>query len=546
MDENGRIAFYARVSSQRQAEEATIQSQIAALEYRIATDGYRVDAELRFLDEGWSGATLRRPALERLRDLVHVGGVERLYVHSPDRLARQFVHQAVLLDEFRQRQVEVVFLNQPLSEASPEGNLLLHMQGMIAEYEREKILERTRRGRRFNARQGKVSVLGRAPYGYRYISKHEGGGQARYDVVFDEARVVRNMFRWVGLEGLSLAATARRLTEQAVPTRTGRPRWSAATVHDMLLNPAYYGEAHWGKTRRQPRRPGRRPSRGRPEVPRQEKVAEQTPASEQEIIGVPALINKELFEAVRERLEENRRRQRAHQAGPRYLLSGLLVCGQCGSAYCARRGWRGDRHSVTYRCLGTDKFRHGGTTLCANAPVNGALENDVWADVCTLLRDPDRLQAELQRRQQPTPEGQADHEASRTTIVRLKRQLSRLLDMYETGYLEKAEFEARADRAQQRLAQEEQTCTEQAIAQQRQQEQQALLADFKRFAAQMTAGLERMDFTTKRTILGLLIKRIEVGEDRIQIIYKVNPRPFEQPPNNVLQHCWSHPAIPSG
>src|SRR5262245_24430432 len=222
MEDVRRVALYARVSSQRQADEATIESQVAALESRLRADGCRIDPELRFLDDGHSGSTLRRPALERLRDLIHAGGVERLYVHAPDRLARKFAHQAVLLEEFHRRHVEVVFLNAPRSEASPEADLFLQMQGMIAEYERAKILERTRRGRRFGARQGRVSVLGQAPYGYRYVRKHEGGGEARYEVVPDEARVVRDLFRWVGLEGLSLAAVARRLAEQGVPTRTGQ------------------------------------------------------------------------------------------------------------------------------------------------------------------------------------------------------------------------------------------------------------------------------------------------------------------------------------
>lgn len=132
MDDLPRSAWYARVSSQRQVDEATIRSQVAALEQRIAADELSVDAEMRFLDDGFSGTTLQRPALERLRDLIHVGGVDRLYVHSPDRLARKFIHQAVLLEEFSKRHVEVIFLNQPPGEASPESNLLVQMQGMFA------------------------------------------------------------------------------------------------------------------------------------------------------------------------------------------------------------------------------------------------------------------------------------------------------------------------------------------------------------------------------------------------------------------------------
>ena len=128
-------AVYARVSSEQQAEEHTIDSQVAALRMRVAEDGLRLPADCEFLDEGYSGATLVRPALEQLRDLVAAGGIDRLYVHSPDRLARRYAYQALLLDEFKAAGVEVVFLNRALGE-SPEDELLLQAQGMVAEYER--------------------------------------------------------------------------------------------------------------------------------------------------------------------------------------------------------------------------------------------------------------------------------------------------------------------------------------------------------------------------------------------------------------------------
>src|SRR5207253_6398682 len=139
--------------------------------------------------------------------------------------------------------------------------------------------------------------------GDRYLCKHDGGGLARYDIVADEARVVRDLFGWVGLEGLSLGEVVQRLTAHGVPTRTGRPRWDRATVRGILLNPAYYGEAHYGKTRLEERSADERPARGRPAVPRREKVARPTPSAEHEVIPVPALISQDLFLAVAERLE---------------------------------------------------------------------------------------------------------------------------------------------------------------------------------------------------------------------------------------------------
>ena len=360
------VALYARVSSQRQAEELTIRSQVSALRQRLQQDGFTLLDEFCFLDEGYSGSTLVRPALERLRDTAHCGGIDRLYVHSPDRLARKYVYQMLLLEELTRHGVQVVFLNHNPQDQSAEGDLLLQMQGMIAEYERAKILERTRRGRRFAARQGKVSVLGHAPYGYRYVSKHDGDGEARYDIMLEEARIVREVFQWVALEGLSLGRVVARLAEQGVSTAKGNPRWDTATIRGMLLNPAYTGTAKYGKTRLVPRSSGRRPKRGDPPLPRQEKVAQATLPEEQDPISVPTLVSTELFQAAAERLAENRRRYREQKAGAEFLLSGLLVCHRCGSAYCGRRSRQpgSDRRYVYYRCLGTDKYRHAGR-FCA-------------------------------------------------------------------------------------------------------------------------------------------------------------------------------------
>ena len=159
-----RAAIYARVSSDQQAERHTIASQVQALLARAAADGHAVNPEFRFLDDGHSGASLIRPALERLRDLAALAAIDVVYVHAPDRLARSYAHQAVLVEEFAHAGAEVVFLNRPIGQ-TPEDTLLLQLQGMFAEYERTRIIERSRRGKRHLAQAGVVSVLTRAPYG---------------------------------------------------------------------------------------------------------------------------------------------------------------------------------------------------------------------------------------------------------------------------------------------------------------------------------------------------------------------------------------------
>ena len=184
------VALYARVSSEQQAEAKTIESQIAEIRAQIQADGYPLNESLGFMDDGYSGTTLIRPALERLRDLAAAGEIDRLYIHCPDRLARNYAYQVLLLEELTRAGVSVVFLNRPVDQ-TPEDQLLLQVQGVVAEYERAKLLERSRRGKRHAAQAGRVGILCHAPYGYRYINQHEGGGEARYEVIPDEAQVVR-------------------------------------------------------------------------------------------------------------------------------------------------------------------------------------------------------------------------------------------------------------------------------------------------------------------------------------------------------------------
>ncbi len=541
MDNTLAAALYARVSSQRQAEGLTIQSQVAAIQERIRQNGLAVDEERCFLDEGYSGSTLQRPALERLRDLAHCGGLDRLYVHSPDRLARKYAYQFLLLEELKKYDVEVIFLNHDPRNQSPEEDLLLQMQGMIAEYERAKILERTRRGRRFAAKQGKISALAHAPYGYRYVCKREGDGEARYDIVLDEARLVKEIYTWVGLEGLSLGKVARRLLDRGVPTATGKTNWDRATLRGILTRLTYTGTAKYPKTRLFPRETGRRPKNGDPRTPHREKVPRATLPEEQNSIRVPAIISQELFDAVAQRLEENRRQYRERKKGAEFLLSGLLVCGRCGSAYCGRRIPRtsGRTPYVYYRCLGTDKYRHGGEAICSNASLNGeTLEASVWSNVCSLLEDPGRLRLEFERRLEQPSSDSIDGTHLEKSITQLKRRMSRLLDAYENGWLEKEDFEPRIQRVKDRLAGEQAALAECQRDCSSRDELRLLIGQFENFAEQIIDGLEQLDFATKRKLLRLLIHRIEVHQDEVRIVYKVKPHPFVLSPasRGVLQH----------
>jgi site-specific DNA recombinase len=322
-------ALYARGSAERPAAAHTIESQVAALRERVARDGLDLSDELQCIDAGYSGATRVRPALERLRDAVAVGAVDRLDVHSPDRLARKSASQVVLGDELPHAGVEVMFLNRELGH-TPEDELRLQGHGMMAEYARAKILERHRRGKRHAAHAGSVHVLVAAPYGYRDMPKPHGGGPASDEMVAEEARVVRQMCEWVGHERATLGDVCRRLSRAGEPTRTGKSVWDRRVVWGMRRNPASRGTAAFGKTRQGPPRPRLRAQRGHPLPPRRATAPVDRPREEWMTIPVPAIVEAEVFAAVQEQLRDNQRHARPYRRGATYLWQGLVSCQGCG------------------------------------------------------------------------------------------------------------------------------------------------------------------------------------------------------------------------
>jgi site-specific DNA recombinase len=537
-------AIYARVSSEQQAEAHTIASQVTALRERVLADGLSVPAAMQFLDDGYSGATLIRPALERLRDTAAAGGIDRLYVHSPDRLARKYAYQVLLVEEFGRLGVEVVFLNRELGR-SPEDDLLLQVQGMMAEYERAKILERHRRGKLHAARVGLVNVLSGAPYGYRYVNKHAGGGHARYDLIPDEARVVRQVFEWIGRERRSIGEACRQLMQAGERTRTGRLVWERSVVWAMLKNPAYMGSAAFGKTRQGPLRPKLRAQRNRPLQPRRAVSDYDVPPPDWIHIPVPAIVEPEMFAAVQEQLQENRRHARRSRRGARYLLQGLLQCQHCGYAFygkplspSARKGR--PRAYAYYRCVGTDAYRFGGQRLCPNTQVRtDRLELAVWQEVCALLAHPERLAQELTRRLHADGQGPwQERTALEGQVGKLRQGLARLIDSYAEGLIEKQEFEPRVTRLRQRITHVEAQCQQLAEAETLQRELQLIVGRLDAFAAQVQQHLDDLTWHRKREIIRALVRRGEIALDQVQVVFRVDAFAGEaDPEKKSLQLC---------
>jgi site-specific DNA recombinase len=544
-----RPAIYARVSSEQQVQQQTIASQVAALRERVMADGLALDDELVLVDDGCSGSSLMRPAMDRLRDMAYAGAFNRLYVHSPDRLARKYAYQVVLMEELREDGIEVVFLNRAIGE-TPEEELLLQVQGVIAEYERAKIIERSRRGRRHAAQRGSLNAIAHAPYGYRYIDKHQAGGEAYYQLVADEAAIVRQIFEWVAHDRLSLSGISRRLHEQGLRSPKGNERWNRASICDMLKNTAYKGLAAFGKTRVGERLPQLRSPRNQPDTPRRSHTCHDTSPSDQISIPVPAIVSEELFAAVQEQLEENRQRQREQrQSGARYLLQGLTLCSCCGSAYCGKCGRKGDQYAYC-RCLGADAYRFGGQRICNNKQIQAAaLDAAVWNDIQEVLRDPDSIRKEYERRlHESASDDTAASEQLARQIKSARRAISRLIDAYSDELVTKDEFEPRMRTAKTRLARLESQSVETAQRESQRAELKHVIGQLNDFAEQLRGGLTHADWTSRREIIRTLVKAVKIESDNVRITYRINPRPFADGPvrGRSVQHCRRFATTPPG
>jgi site-specific DNA recombinase len=270
---------------------------------------------------------------------------------------------------------------------------------------------------------------------------------------------------------------------------------------------------------------------------------------------VPALVDQETFAAAQEQLAHNR----AHHGRPavtgRYLLHGLLVCGRCGRAYCGKQCTSSNGHPQEkrygyYRCCGADAYRFGGQRLCWNGAVRcDRLDAMVWEDVSGLLLEPGRVEAEYRRRLE-RPAGSADHdrEALQGQIQGMKRRIARLTEMYEDGFLEREEFQKRMTSAQSRRKSLEDTATALADHTISESDLRLVMGQLETFAERMRLGLGESGWETRRSIVRSLVKRIEIGETDVRVVYKVSSAPFEHAPHGrgILQNCGRRPSAIAG
>jgi site-specific DNA recombinase len=490
-----------------------------------------VPKEWVFEDEGYSGAILERPGLECVRDLAAEGQIQVVLAYSPDRLSRKYAYQILLIEEFARQGVETMFVKSPQGD-SAEDQLLVQFQGMIAEYERAQILERSRRGKRHRAQAGEVSVLSGAPYGYRYIRKTDEA-PAAYVVEEAEAQVVRRVYEMYTVEGLSMGEITRRLNTEAVPTRKAS-RWERSVVWAMLRNPAYRGIACFGKTRISARTRVMRPQRRRGVTMPGTTASHERPRAEWMEIPVPALVTEESFARAQEQLQQNKIRSRRRTIAPS-VVQGLVSCAKCGYALSRSSTQTSARKIHYYKCIGSDSWRKLGGPVCDNSRFvrQELLDQIVWAEVIRLLEEPALIQQELDRRlaaaRSSDPTKKREQSLQRE-LTQVGKGMERLLNAYQEELLSIEQLRDRMPGLRQR--QQTLRAELQAIADQANDRTVFLrLAEtLTAFLARLRSAAETLSVIERQRIVRLLVKEVLVGEDTITIRHSI-PIPSGPPQN---------------
>jgi site-specific DNA recombinase len=530
-----KAAIYARVSTERQAERGTIGSQVQALRAFLAAAGYEPAGEYR--DDGHSGARLDRPGLDALRDAAEAGLFEVVCCLSPDRLARSYAYQVLILDELARFGVSVAFADAPgLDQDDPQARLLTQVQGVIAEYERAKIGERYRRGKLFRSRAGEV-ISRKAPYGYRRIPRGPDG-PAHLEIYEPEAGVARRIFA-ARAAGTTIRQICRQLNADAVATPTGsRAVWGTSTVNRLLRSEAYIGRVYYNRTETVPdRRPGHR-SR---QVPR--------PRDEWIAIPCPPLIAEETFQAAGQVSYDNAKWSPRRAEPGAWLLRGLVKCGPCGvGTSCHKmRGRNGTWHRYYY-CHNHDPVRAGGQDRrCPERNIRaGALDEFVFGQVRAALLNPALLLAGEQAIAVHAPA--PDDQLLAAELARLDRRLeaargehNRLIDLYQAGLIDMPALQRRAAAITARQRDTEHKRASLAAQRTDLARGNRLRHGVEHFAGQVRAVIDELDHTQRQALLRLLIEDVQVTGWHVKIRLRI---PLDEPPDGKDPRRRTPPPSP--
>ena len=521
-----RVGIYARVSTEAQEARGTIGSQLEALRARVAAEGDELVAE--FVDDGYSGARLDRPGLDALRDTCDAGSIEAIWCLSPDRLARAFAYQMLILDELARLGVAVRFTDSPPLDDDPEARLLIQVQGVIAEYEKAKFAERERRGKLYRARAGEV-LSRKVPYGYRRVPRGPGG-PAHVVVHEPEATVVRRVFAEF-LSGRSIRRIVIDLGAEGVASPDAKSHWVLATVGRMLRNEAYVGRLYWNRTHTSFDAALRRNRQRR--RPREEWIE----------IPIPAIVTDDTFEAVQSAARDNSAFSPRRTDPDSFLLRRLVRCGRCGVKLACHRAGREAGTARYYQCPHHDPVRAGGEERrCSERRIRAdELDTFVFAEVANLLARPALLTAgeAALAEQAPVP----DDDLLTAQLARMGRRLEeaeaerrRLADLYQAGVIDQAELARRAGELEARrnsLGRERQTLADQHAEL---SQHNRLAQRIENFAERALGALNTLDFDGRQQVLRLVLEDVRVQGWNVELRLRIalDEDPSKEPPGVPL------------
>jgi site-specific DNA recombinase len=505
-----RVALYARVSTEKQEKQETVKSQLQSLRDYARKNNYTVYEE--YIDEGYSGELLDRPELDRLRDDAKKKLFDTVLVHSPDRLSRKYIYLGLLQEELKKNGVVVVFLNRPDSKDTPEDNLFNGVQGLIAEYEKAKILERTRRGKLHKAKSN-ILIGSIPPYGYRYIKKTDNVN-GRYEIIDKESMVIRLIFKLFLNKGLSIRAVAKELTRKGIQPRRGK-HWRTSSLHKIIRNETYTGVTYYNKNisvetdnngkYRRVKNTGRR----------------LRPKDQWIQITLPKdlkIIDQKTFNAAQRQLKKN------SELSPRntknqYLLRGLIKCGKCDSPFYGTPC----HNELFYRCGNRDRAFPEPRKCSVGMVKAENIESVVWDTFCEAIKNPKLISKQIPKLKDKALKGKADTkknvESIEKRIKETENESDRLLDAYREKIITMDQLKDQMVKIQDKQRQLE--LDKQALVTEQESSISPMLTvkSIEYFCKHVEKRLNslRNDFEAKRYLLSLAITKIILEGKTVRI-----------------------------
>lgn len=505
------IAVYARVSTARQEEDGTIETQLGALREFAQQNNCTVVQE--YIDDGWSGDILARPSLDQLRADVTKKIWQAVLIYDPDRLARRYSYQELVMDELRERHIEVLFVTVSAPKNSEE-KILHGVRGLFAEYERAKIAERFRLGKVRKVKDGHI-LLSEAPYGYIYIP-NQGDRHGYLEPLDAEVRTVKMIFEWVANDRHTLRQIVRRLLDLKIrPRKSARGVWNTSTLSTLLRNEAYIGKAHWGSSYAiAPEHPLKK------DIYRKIKKTSRRakPREEWIIINVPPIIDRDLFERARAQLDVNYALSKRNKKNE-YLLAGKIRC-ICGRS----RSGEGVLHGkhLYYRC--TDRvLSFPLPAACRERGINARIADElVWHKIVDLMSSPELmlLQAErwLVSKQLKKSDSTSDVKVLENELASLREQLGRYNMAYGAGLFTMEQLREYTQPVKARIATAElQISSSKPTTSMQEGPVLPQKGELESFADEARKTLHNLSFTRKRGILLSAVENIIGTPTELQI-----------------------------